>query len=74
MRPPRKMFINAVDPEEFRVAIVAEGQLDEFALETTSREHTKANIYKAVVSNIEPSLQACFVNYGGERHGFLPMS
>jgi len=74
MSPPRKMFINAADPEEFRVAIVAEGQLDEFALETTSREHTKANIYKGTVVNIEPSLQASFVNYGGERHGFLPMS
>lgn len=74
MSPPRKMFINALDPEEFRVAIVAEGQLDEFALETTSREHTKANIYKGVVANIEPSLQAAFVNFGGERHGFLPFS
>jgi ribonuclease E len=53
---------------------VAEGQLDEFALETSAREQTKANIYKAVVVNIEPSLQAAFVNYGGERHGFLPIS
>jgi ribonuclease E len=74
MSPPRKMFINAADPEEFRVAIVEGGQLDEFALETTSREHTKANIYKGLVANIEPSLQAAFVHYGGERHGFLPMS
>ncbi len=74
MSPPRKMFINASDPEEFRVCIVEEGQLDEFALETSAREQTKANIYKAVVVNIEPSLQAAFVNYGGERHGFLPLS
>jgi ribonuclease E len=74
MSPPRKMFINAADPEEFRVCIVAEGQLDEFALETSSREQTKANIYKGAVVNIEPSLQAAFVNYGGERHGFLPLS
>lgn len=74
MSPPRKMFINAADPEEFRVCIVEEGQLDEFALETSAREQTKANIYKAVVVNIEPSLQASFVNYGGERHGFLPLS
>jgi ribonuclease E len=74
MSPPRKMFINAADPEEFRVAIVEEGQLEEFALETTTREHTKANIYKGVVVNIEPSLQAAFVNFGGERHGFLPLS
>jgi ribonuclease E len=68
------MYINVADPEEFRVVIVAEGQLDEFALETSAREQTKANIYKAVVVNIEPSLQAAFVNYGGERHGFLPIS
>ncbi|MGA7563758.1 MAG: Rne/Rng family ribonuclease [Desulfobaccales bacterium] len=74
MTQPRKMFINVADPEEFRVVIVAEGQLDEFALETSAREQTKANIYKAVVVNIEPSLQAAFVNYGGERHGFLPIS
>ena len=74
MSPPRKMFINAADPEEFRVCIVEEGQLDEFALETSAREQTKANIYKAMVVNIEPSLQAAFVNYGGERHGFLPLS
>lgn len=74
MSQPRKMFINVADPEEFRVAIVAEGQLDEFALETSGREQTKANIYKAVVANTEPSLQAAFVNYGGERHGFLPLS
>jgi len=74
MSPPRKMFVNASDPEEFRVAIVEEGQMEEFALETTSREITKANIYKGVVANIEPSLQAAFVNFGGERHGFLPLS
>ena len=74
MSPPRKMFVSALDPEEFRVAIVEEGQLEEFALETTAREITKANIYKGVVVNVEPSLQAAFVNYGGERHGFLPLS
>jgi ribonuclease E len=74
MSPPRKMFINATDPEEFRVAIVEEGQLEEFALETAAREQTKGNIYKGIVANIEPSLQACFVNFGGERHGFLPLS
>jgi ribonuclease E len=74
MSPPRKMFINATDPEEFRVAIVEEGQMEEYALETSAREITKANIYKAVVVNIEPSLQAAFLNFGGERHGFLPLS
>ncbi len=74
MSPPRKMFVNAADPDEFRVAIVEEGQIEELALESASREATKANIYKGVVANIEPSLQASFINYGGERHGFLPLS
>lgn len=74
MSPPRKMFVNAADPDEFRVAIVEEGQIEELALESASREATKANIYKGVVVNIEPSLQASFVHYGGERHGFLPLS
>ncbi len=74
MSSTRKMLINAADPEEFRVAIVENGQLEEFALETASREQTKSNIYKGVVANIEPSLQASFINYGGERHGFLPIS
>lgn len=70
----RKMLINAADPEEFRVAIVEDGRLEEFALETASREQIKGNIYKGVVANIEPSLQAAFVHYGPERHGFLPIS
>jgi ribonuclease E len=74
MSSPRKMFVNAADPEVFRVAIVEEGQMEELALESASREPTKANIYKGLVVNIEPSLQAAFVNYGGERHGFLPLS
>jgi ribonuclease E len=68
------MFVNAADPEVFRVAIVEEGHIEELALESASREPTKANIYKGIVVNIEPSLQASFVNYGGERHGFLPLS
>jgi ribonuclease E len=68
------MFINAADPEEFRVAIVEEGVLEDYALEAAFREQTKGNIYKGVVINIEPSLQAAFLNYGGERHGFLPLS
>jgi len=70
----RKMLINVADAEEFRVAIVEDGRLEEFALESTRREQTKGNIYKGVVTNIEPSLQAAFVNYGGERQGFLPIS
>lgn len=69
-----KMLINASDPEEFRVAIVADGRLEEFALEVASKEQLKGNIYKGVISNIEPSLQAAFVHYGPERQGFLPIS
>ncbi len=74
MSKSRKMLINAADPEEFRVAILEEGLLTEFALEAASREQTKGNIYKGVVANVEPSLQAAFLNYGGNRHGFLPLS
>ena len=74
MSPARKMLINAADPEEFRVAILEEGVMEDFALEAASREQTKGNIYKGAVANIEPSLQAAFINYGGQRHGFLPLS
>jgi ribonuclease E len=69
-----KMLINASDPEEFRVAIVEDGKLEEFALEVASREQLKGNIYKGIISNIEPSLQAAFIHYGAERQGFLPIS
>ena len=72
--PIYKMLINASDSEEFRVAIVEDGRLEEFALEVASREQLKGNIYKGIISNIEPSLQAAFVHYGAERQGFLPIS
>ena len=72
--PIYKMLINASDPEEFRVAIVEDGKLEEFALEVASREQLKGNIYKGIISNIEPSLQAAFIHYGAERQGFLPIS
>src|SRR5665648_875539 len=74
MSPPRKMFVNDAEKEVFRVAIVEEGHIEELAQESAAREPTKANIYKGIVVNIEPSLQASFVNFGGERHGFLPLS
>ncbi len=74
MSSARKMLINAADPEEFRVAILEEGLLTEFALEAANRQQTKGNIYKGLVVNVEPSLQAAFINYGGNRHGFLPLS
>jgi len=68
-----KMLINAVDPEEYRVAILKDGDLDEFYIETSTKEETKGNIYKGVVTRIEPSLQACFIDYGAERNGFTPI-
>jgi ribonuclease E len=70
---PLKMLINAVDPEEYRVAILKNGDLDEFYIATSTKEETKGNIYKGMVARVEPSLQACFVDYGAERNGFLPM-
>jgi len=68
-----KMLINAVDPEEFRIAILKGGELDEFYIATSTREEIKGNIYKGTVSRIEPSLQASFINYGADKNGFLPI-
>jgi ribonuclease E len=70
----RKILINAVDPEECRIAKLKSDQLEEFQIETTARELVKGNIYKGVISRIEPSLQAAFVDYGAERHGFLQLN
>ena len=67
------MLINVADEEESRVAIVEDGILEEFTIETLSKEQIKGNIYNGVVVKVEPSLQAAFVDYGGKRHGFLPM-
>jgi ribonuclease E len=66
-----KILINAIDPEECRVAKVKANKLEEFYIESAAREITQGNIYKGVISRIEPSLQAVFVDYGAERHGFL---
>jgi ribonuclease E len=68
-----KMLINAVDPEEFRVAFTKDGMLDGFHIETTMAEQRVGNVYKGVVERAEPSLQACFVNFGVEKNGFLPI-
>ncbi len=69
----KQMLINVADEEESRVAIVEDGILEEFTIETASKEQIKGNIYNGVVVKVEPSLQAAFVDYGGKRHGFLPM-
>ncbi|MCH8058381.1 MAG: Rne/Rng family ribonuclease, partial [Proteobacteria bacterium] len=69
----KRMLINATQPEELRVA-VADGQvLMDLDIETRSQEQKKANVYKARITRVEPSLEACFVDFGSERHGFLPL-
>ncbi|MEJ2658468.1 MAG: ribonuclease E/G [Desulfobacterales bacterium] len=66
-----KILINAIDPEECRIAKVKDLKLEEFHIESSGRESIHGNIYKAVISRIEPSLQAVFVDFGADRHGFL---
>ena len=68
----KRMLINATQPEERRLAIVDGQKLLDFETEIEGREQRKGNIYKAVITRVEPSLEACFVDYGEERHGFLP--
>lgn len=68
----KRMLFNATHQEELRVAIVDGQKLLDIDIETAGREQRKGNIYKGVITRIEPSLEACFVNYGHERHGFLP--
>jgi ribonuclease E len=68
----KRMLFNATQQEELRVAIVNGQKLIDIDIETAGRELRKSNIYKGVITRIEPSLEACFVNYGEERHGFLP--
>ena len=68
----KRMLINATQAEERRLAIVDGQKLLDFEIEIEGREQRKGNIYKAVVTRVEPSLEACFVDYGEERHGFLP--
>ena len=68
----KRMLFNATHAEELRVAIVDGQRLVDIDIETAGREQRKSNIYKGVVTRVEPSLEACFVDYGEERHGFLP--
>ncbi|MGO4523184.1 ribonuclease E/G [Dyella sp. 2RAF44] len=69
----KRMLINATQREELRVAIVDGQTLYDLDIEIPSREQKKANIYKGRITRVEPSLEACFVDYGAERHGFLPL-
>jgi ribonuclease E len=68
----KRMLINATQSEERRLAIVDGQKLLDYEIEIEGREQRKGNIYKAVVTRVEPSLEACFVDYGEDRHGFLP--
>ncbi|MCP1291800.1 Rne/Rng family ribonuclease [Chromobacterium sp. S0633] len=68
----KRMLFNATQAEELRVAIVDGQKLVDLDIETVGKEQRKGNIYKGVITRIEPSLEACFVDYGTERHGFLP--
>ncbi len=69
----KRMLVNATQQEELRVALVDGQKLFDLSIEIPSKEQKKANIYKGRISRIEPSLEACFVDYGSERHGFLPL-
>ncbi|HUA25212.1 MAG TPA: Rne/Rng family ribonuclease [Steroidobacteraceae bacterium] len=69
----KRMLVNATQEEELRVALVDGQKLFDLSIEIPSREQKKANVYKGRISRIEPSLEACFVDYGAARHGFLPL-
>src|SRR5688572_1482899 len=69
-----KMLIDATHPEETRVVVLRGNRVEEFYFESASRKQLRGNIYLAKVTRVEPSLQAAFVDYGGNRHGFLAFS
>ena len=71
---PNKMLIDAAHPEETRVVVLRGNRVEEFDFESASRKQLRGNIYLAKVTRVEPSLQAAFVDYGGNRHGFLAFS
>src|SRR5947208_1316890 len=68
----KRMLFNATQAEELRVAIVEGQKLIDLDIESAAKEQRKSNIYKGVITRVEPSLEAAFVDYGTERHGFLP--
>src|SRR5450755_2569782 len=71
---PNKMLIDATHPEETRVVVVRGNRVEEFDFETAQRKQLRGNIYLAKVTRVEPSLQAAFIEYGGNRNGFLAFS
>jgi ribonuclease E len=70
----KRMLIDATHPEETRVVVMSGNRLEEFDFESETKKQLKGNIYLAKVTRVEPSLQAAFVSYGGNRHGFLPFN
>src|SRR5258708_3655475 len=70
----KRMLIDATHPEETRVVVLDGNRLDEFDFETSTKKQVKGNIYLAKITRVEPSLQAAFVDFGGNRHGFLAFS
>ena len=70
----QRMLIDATQPEEIRVVVQSGNRIEDFDYETETRKQLTGNIYLAKVTRVEPSLQAAFVEYGGNRHGFLPFS
>src|SRR5437763_15057708 len=73
-RMAKRMLIDATHPEETRVVVLDGTRLEEFDVETSTKKQIKGNIYLAKVVRVEPSLQAAFVDYGGDRHGLLAFS
>src|SRR5947199_4242255 len=71
---PNKMLIDATHPEETRLVVARGNRVEEFDFETAQRKQLRGNIYLAKVTRVEPSLQAAFIEYGGNRHGFLAFS
>ncbi len=69
----KRILINATQREELRVAIVDGQKLNDLDIETAAREQRKGNVYKGRITRVEPSLEACFIEYGADRHGFLPV-
>src|SRR6188472_1969855 len=69
----KRMLVNATQEEELRVALVDGQRIYDLDIEIPSRETKKANVYKGRITRVEPSLEAAFVDYGAERHGFLPL-
>ena len=70
----KRMLVDAIHPEETRIVVTSGNRLEEFDFESATRRQLRGNIYLAKVTRVEPSLQAAFIEYGGNRHGFLAFS